>query len=174
MAKRVSPDEKPFNPVDEALTRSVLRPDAELNQVQAEPQAPSPTPSSAKIVSIDGARKDKPAEKADAPADQVEESAEPKKLTRARRFLLTEDEDATLEQLATDMGKRLRTPLTLSHLLRATATLLMHSGDELLKQSEKMKGLKRPANNDPAALASFEHNITRLVDRAIRNSKVLD
>ena len=118
-------------------------------------------------MSIDGGRKEQPDE-------EPEEREESKKLSQVRRFLLTEDENATLDQLATDMGRRLGTPLTLSHLLRATATLLMHSREELLKQSEKMGPLKRPSNNDPAAFVSFEHNITRLVDRAIRNSKVLE
>jgi hypothetical protein len=170
MAKRVSLDERPFNPVQEALTRSVLRPEDDLNAARvepSEPSAPPPAPSPAKVVNLDGGRKEKPAE-------QPAQRKEPKRLSQVRRFLLTEDENATLDQLATDMGRRLGTPLTLSHLLRATSTLLMHSAEELVKQSEKMGGVKRPSNNDPAALASFEHNITRLVDRAIRNSKVLE
>jgi hypothetical protein len=167
MAKRVSLDEKPFNPVQEALTRSVLRPEDDLNAARVEPSAPPPAPAPAKVVSLDGGRKKKPAE-------QPTERKEAKRLSQVRRFLLTEDENATLDQLATDMGRHLGTPLTLSHLLRATSTLLMHSAEELLKQSEKMGGIKRPSNNDPAALASFEHNITRLIDRAIRNSKVLE
>ena len=52
--------------------------------------------------------------------------------------------------------------------------LLMHSRDELLKQSEKMGGMKRPPNNDPAALATFEHNLARLIDRAIRGTRVYE
>src|SRR5688500_15118708 len=123
MGKRVAPSEKPFNPVQEALTRSVLKPEADLLADQTNPTpATSPPSKSPKVISIDGGRKEQPSEKS------AEQSKEPKKLTQVRRFLLTEDENATLDQLATDMGRRLGTPLTLSHLLRATATLLMHSG----------------------------------------------
>ena len=89
-------------------------------------------------------------------------------------MLLTESEEDTLERLVKDMGKRLGTPLKLSHVLRATISLLMHSQDELLKQSEKMGRLKRPPNNDPVALATFEHNLARILDRAIRGSRVMD
>lgn len=179
MAKRVSPDEKAFNPVEESLVRSALGPvDAEIegatstttltktrDGVSEEATGqPSPAPSSAKVVSIGKGRKGGHAE---------EDSAkEVEKLSRVKRFLLTGSEDEILEQLVSDVGRRLGTPLTLSHLLRATATLLMHSRDEIVKQSGKMGSLKRPSNNDPVAIASFEHNITRLIDRAIRNSRM--
>ena len=181
MAKRISPNEKVFNPVEEALVRSALGPiNAELEgptgstalaktraDVSEEQtgQLP-PTPALPKVVRIETGRK------AQAPNDSSGFAKEVEKLSRVKRFLLTDSEDAILEQLVSDVGRRLGTPLTLSHLLRATATLLMHSRDEILKQSGKMGGLKRPSNNDPVAVASFEHNITRLIDRAIRNSRM--
>ncbi len=181
MAKRVSPDEKAFNPVEEALVRSALEPiNAEIERPtgsttlaktraevsEQEAGQPPPAPVLPKVVSIETGRK------AQAPSGSAGLAKEVEKLSRVKRFLLTDGEDDILEQLVSDVGRRLGTPLTLSHLLRATATLLMHSRDEILKLSGKMGGLKRPSNNDPVAIASFEHNITRLIDRAIRNSRV--
>lgn len=172
MAKRVSAEEKPFNPVAEALTRSVLQP-----EVDVEPAAP-PAPPRANVVTIDGNKKSAATPVAPAVTTEEEpkptEPVNPKKLGSVRRFLVTEEENFTLEQLATDIGRRLGTTIDVSHLLRATTTLLMNSSEELLKQSEKMRGLKRPSNKDAVGLVAFEHNLTRLVDRAIRNSKVLD
>jgi hypothetical protein len=168
MAKRVSPEEKPFNPVGEALTRSVLEPEAE------EVPAPPPAPPRPKVVTIDGKKPDIPAAKEQDPPKASTEPVNPKKLKHVRRFLVTDEENFTLDQLATDIGRRLGTTIDVSHLLRATTTLLVNSSAELLKQSEKLSGLKRPSNNDAAGLVAFEHNLTRLVDRAIRNSKVLD
>lgn len=168
MAKRVSPEEKPFNPVAEALTRSVLKPEFE------EAPVPSPAPPRSNVVPIDGKKQEasppKHQDMPKAPADPVN----PKKLKHVRRFLVTDEENFTLDQLATDIGRRLGTTIDVSHLLRATTTLVVNSSEELLKQCEKMSGLKRPSNNDAAGLVAFEHNLTRLVDRAIRNSKVLD
>jgi hypothetical protein len=166
MAKRVSPEEKLFNPVGEALTRSVLEPELE--------EAPAPAPPRSKVVTIKSRKQDGPPAKGQDTPKASAEPVSPKKLTHVRRFLVTDEENFTLDQLATDIGRRLGTTIDVSHLLRATTTLLVNSSEELLKQSEKMSGLKRPSNNDAAGLVAFEHNLTRLVDRAIRNSKILD
>lgn len=168
MAKRVSPEEKPFNPVAEALTRAVLQPQV------VEETPPPPAPPRTKLVTIDGKKPDAPTAKSEEEQKPATDAVNPKKLGSVRRFLVTEEENFTLEQLATDIGRRLGTTIDVSHLLRATTTLLMNSSEELLKQSEKMRGLKRPSNKDAVGLVAFEHNLTRLVDRAIRNSKVLD
>lgn len=168
MAKRVSPEEKPFNPVGEALTRSVLEPEIE------EVPASRPAPPQPKVVAIDGKKQNAQPTKEPAKPNAEAEPVNPKKLKHVRRFLVTDEENFTLDQLATDIGRRLGTTIDVSHLLRATTMLLVNSSEELLKQSEKMTGLKRPSNNDAAGLVAFEHNLTRLVDRAIRNSKILD
>lgn len=176
MAKRVSPEEKTWNPVEDRLAQETLRPTLAVETAPAPAAAPSPAPAPNRVVKISDHRE---------PAHQVEQKAEelaPKKaeaepvekLSREKRMLLTESEEDMLERLVKDMGKQLKTPLKLSHILRATTVLLMHSRDELLKQSEKMGGMKRPPNNDPVALATFEHNLARLIDRAIRGSRVFE
>lgn len=175
MAKRVSPEEKPFNPVEEALTRSVLQP-----QLDQDP-APPPAPSRLDAVPTDGKKSTAPVAKnqnetkpAGAGGNNEQEPVSSKKLGKVRRFLVTDEENFTLEDLATNIGRRLGTGIDVSHLLRATTTLLLNSSEELLKQSEKMKDLKRPSNKDAAGLVAFEHNLTRMVDRAIRNSKLME
>lgn len=168
MAKRVSPEERPFNPVQEALTRSVLRPTEEVSQVASPPPAPSP-----RVVSIEAHRNSTP-QSDEQNSEGGNEKEEREKLTREKRYLLTESEEDVLERLAKDMGKKLGTSLKLSHVIRATASLLIHSREELLKQSERVGKLKRPPNNDQAGLATFEHNLARILDRAIRGSRIFD
>ena len=178
MAKRVSPEEKTWNPVEDRLAQETLMPSlaVETAPAQGPTAAPSPAPAANRVVKISDHRE---------PAHQVEQKAEeqaPKKapaepvekLIREKRVLLTPSEEELLEQLARDMGKQLKTSLKVSHVLRATTVLLMHSRDELLKQSEKTGGMKRPPNHDAAGLATFEHNLARLIDRAIRGTRVFE
>jgi hypothetical protein len=167
MAKRVSPEEKPWNPVEAQLAHDVLRPKAPTNINIADP----PAPSSPRVVSIDAHREQA---KPELEGEPKEEAKEAEKLCREKRVLLTESEEDTLETLVKSMGKKLGTPVKLSHVLRATISLLMHSQDELIKQSEKMGRLKRPPNNDPVALATFEHNLARILDRSIRGSRIME
>src|SRR3954462_11509555 len=106
MAKRVSPEEKPFNPVAEALTRSVLQPEFE--------ETPPPAPPRSKVVNIDGKKQDgQPAKEPEALKTSTE-PVNPKKLKHVRRFLVTDEENFTLDQLATDIGRRLGTTLDVS------------------------------------------------------------
>lgn len=177
MAKRVSPEEKTWNPVEDRLAQETLNPSfpVETVPVQNPAAALSPAPAANRVVKISDHRE--PAQDEQKTEEQAPKTApaEPiEKLSREKRMLLTESEEDMLEQLVKDMGKQLKTPLKLSHILRATTVLLVHSRDELLKQSEKMGGMKRPPNNDPAGLATFEHNLARLIDRAIRGSRVFE
>jgi hypothetical protein len=170
MAKRVPPGEKVWNPVEDKLAQEALQPEAVMPA-----QAAAPAPSTLRVVTNNGHREPSPTEpKSEAKGGEKEETKEAEKLCREKRVLLTESEEDTLERLVKDMGRRLGTPLKLSHVLRATTSLLLHSQEELLKQSEKVGRLKRPANNDPAGLATFEHNLARILDRAIRGSRVMD
>jgi hypothetical protein len=44
----------------------------------------------------------------------------------------------------------------------------------MVRQGEKAGPLKRPPNGDPAALAAFEHDLMRIIDRAIRGTRVFE
>jgi hypothetical protein len=176
MAKRVSPEEKPWNPVEDRLAQETLRPTMAAEAVAVVPQngAPSPAPAQNRVVKIADHREPPAAAKRPEGPAKKAEAEEVEKLSREKRVLVTESEEDMLERLVKDMAKKLKTPLKLSHLLRATTILLMHSRDELIRQSEKMGGMKRPPNNDPVALATFEHNLARLVDRSIRGTRVFE
>src|SRR3954451_19870388 len=171
MAKRVPPGEKVWNPVEDKLVQETFQPEAAMT-AQA---APAPAASPLRVVTTNGHRDPSPAlAKPEAKGDEKDQAQEAKRLRREKRVLLTESEEDVLERLVKDMGRRLGTPLQLSHVLRATISLLMHSQEELLKQSEKVGRLKRPPNHDRAGLATFEHNLARILDRAIRGSRVMD
>lgn len=176
MAKRVPPDEKPYRPLDDALVRSVLAPEARPGAAQprAASQAPGPTP----VVSPDAGQTPRQkilrlAERRGEVDQAVDEAPALEKLSREKRVLLTATEDRELERLVADMAAGLGTALKASHVLRATVSLLDHAREELVKQSRKVGPLKRPPNNDPAALAAFEHYLAQVVEVAIRNTRPL-
>jgi hypothetical protein len=95
------------------------------------------------------------------------------KLTHEKRVLLTPTEEWEWERLVRDIAAELRTPLKSSHVLRAAVILLRHAGEELVKQSRRVGPLKRPPNNDPIALAGFEHYLAEVIDSALRNAPPL-
>lgn len=178
MAKRVSPEEKAWNPVEDRLAQETLKPSLAVETTSNHDTTPAhhaPALVANRVAKISDHKEPVQVEpKAEEGPPKKAEAEEVEKLTREKRMLLTESEEDMLERLVKDMGKQLKTPLKLSHVLRATTVLLMHSREELLRQSEKMGGMKRPSNTDPAALATFEHNLSRLIDRAIRGSRVFE
>jgi hypothetical protein len=95
------------------------------------------------------------------------------KLSHEKRVLLTPTEELEWERLVRDIAAELRTPLKSSHILRATVILLRHASEELVKQSRRVGPLKRPPNNDPIALAGFEHYLAEVIDSALRNAPPL-
>lgn len=175
MAKRVPPEEKPYRPVDDALVRSVMNPEPlpepeEGNEISDGSDQPRHVerPATPKLLKISG-RKGESGGKL-----KVETVTEPEKLSREKRVLLSPTEDRELERIVSDMAEQLGTPLKSSHVLRATVILLRHAREELVKQSQKIGPVKRPANGDAAALAAFEHYMAQVIDTAIRNTKRLE
>jgi hypothetical protein len=90
------------------------------------------------------------------------------RLSREKRVLLTRSEEVRLERLVIAMAEKLQTSVKLSHLMRATLTLLQHAEAELLRQCELAQAMKRPDNNSPADLLAFEGAIAEVVHRALR------
>jgi hypothetical protein len=177
MAKRVSPEEKTWNPVEDRLAQETLKPSlvVEPTSNHDATSVGPPAPVAHRVVAISDHKDPAQVEPKNVDSASKKTETEPvEKLSREKRMLLTESEEDMIERLVKDMGKQLKTPLKLSHVLRATTVLLLHSREELLKQSEKMGGMKRPANTDSAGLATFEHNLSRLIDRAIRGTRVFE
>lgn len=193
MAKRVAPDEKPYRPVDEALVRSVLSPPAAPTGTAAPPpNGNEPTPngngvapptdhmdaSSPAVASewmplaspLSAAPWEPEGAVALSPAPQPEPAPALEKLTREKRLLVTPSEDLDLERLVVDLTERLGTHVKLSHVFRATVTLLRRARPELLQESERVGPLKRPYNGDGAALIAFEQSLAQIIDTSLRNA----
>jgi hypothetical protein len=174
MAKRVSPDEKPYRPLEDALVRSVLNPEpAPESEEQGEgtepPQVFNSEQPSPKLFTIQGRKgQHEPPKK----VEKAPESSE--KLTREKRVLLTASEEREIERIVDEMAEGLGTSLKLSHVLRASVTLICHAREELIKQSRKAGPLKRPPNGDTAAVAVFEHYLAQLIETAFRNTRPLE
>ena len=89
------------------------------------------------------------------------------RLSREKRVLLTRSEEVRLERLVIAMAEKLQTSVKLSHLMRATLTLLQHAESELLRQCELAQAMKRPDNSSPVELLAFEGAIAEVVHRAL-------
>ena len=89
------------------------------------------------------------------------------RLSREKRVLLTRSEEVRLERLVIAMAEKLQTSVKLSHLMRATLTLLQHAESELLRQCELAQAMKRPDNNSPGELLAFEGAIAEVIHRAL-------
>jgi hypothetical protein len=170
MGKRVPEDDKPFNPVEAALVRSVLA---------QEPPAPEPITSVTLPPLGQPAASDAEEPELTDPAPHEEPRREPiinpqnlleGKLRREKRLLLSQPEERELERLVNRIASELATPVKLSHLLRACVTLLRHAEDQIADQARQAGQLTRPSNGDPSALAEFEHRLARILSAAFRDT----
>jgi hypothetical protein len=170
MGKRAPTDEKPFNPVEAALVRSVLA---------SEPPQPESSTVAVRPVTI---------EKGEGEAAQLNGAARPKllrglqmrmpeprpdKLNREKRVLLTQTEEHEIERLVSRVAAEVSTAVKLSHLLRACVTLLRHAEDQIADQARQAGTLTRPSNGDPAALAEFEYRLAQILSAAFRDAERL-
>ncbi len=169
MGKRAPADERPFNPVEAALIRSVL--------------APEPPPPEAPMVTVRP-----PALTEESPGEgssHADGMARPKllrglqlrtpipqadKLNREKRVLLTQAEEGEVERVVARLAKELATPVKLSHLLRACVTLLRHAEEQVADHARLTGPLTRPSNGDPAALADFEFRLAQILSAAFRDA----
>lgn len=192
MAKRVPKDEKPFKPVEEALVRAVMQ--GQPVGGQATPVTTRPAnnvedgdaPSSPRIVEM-------PRKQSDAQAAALAAATQPRFATsepspfrrvepevggfatrnREKRVLLTVSEEHEVERLVSRIAAELRTPVKLSHILRACITMVLHAEGELVDQAKRFPGLTRPGNGNAPELAEFEHKLSQLVAQAFREAPPL-
>ena len=159
MAKRVPPDEQPYNPVEESLVRNVMNPRVPVDVSHQERQATieelrkEPEPQSLKSTR----REAKPAPR----------------LTREKRVLLTQAEERQIELLVARLAMELSTPVKLSHLLRACVALLRHAEQDIARRARQAAPLSRPPNSNPEALADFQDQLSRLLLEAFRETAPL-
>ena len=177
MGKRAPADEKPFNPVEAALDRSVLAND---------PPPPEPTSlvtSSHFPLSQEGSEeqtKDEGEQPESRPHPKLLRRLQlhvpipqPEKLNREKRVLLTQAEEREIERLVSRVAAEVSTPVKLSHLLRACVTMLRHAEDQIADHARQAGSLMRPSNGDPAALAEFEYRLAKILSAAFRDAERL-
>lgn len=178
MAKRVPQDEKPFRPVDEALVRSVMSGSAyspgEGGNTAVEMPPPASEPKPRPVPSIARHPEPTPAPARTETERSVARAVDPEleKRNREKRVLLTRAEERDIERLVSRVAGELGTPVKLSHLLRASITILLHSEEELIERT-KRASLIRPGNGNAPELAEFEHGIAQVLSSAFREARPL-
>jgi hypothetical protein len=171
MAKRVPPEEKPYRPVDAALVGNVLagpppRPTV-VPQAPAEREVSAPAHDLRPLLTRRRPTGDESAGTTEGnPTDRVPKlvgSSRVERLSRMKRILLTPSEDRELERVVQTIGDELQTSLKFSHVMRACMSILRHAEQEIAIQAHRASPLRRPPNEDPIALAEFEHRLSQLL-----------
>jgi hypothetical protein len=96
-----------------------------------------------------------------------------KTLSREKRVLVSMEEERQVERLVDRIGENLGTSLKLSHLLRASMSLLCHAEGEIVNAALALGPFVRPANGDAIALAQFEFDLAKLLSKALRDAPPL-
>lgn len=174
MAKR-STNSEPYRPVRASLVSEVM---AGAPAAPAEPKAQAPvslapepravvvTPPAAAAARWERSRVSAPT----APHADVEQELsfdKSERFSREKRVMLTVSEEERVEDLVRSIARELRTPVKLSHLLRACLGLVLRSREELLAQARE-KPVGRPPNGDTAGIQAFERSLGALLDSAMR------
>jgi hypothetical protein len=174
MGKRVSPDERPYRPVQEALVRSVLDPQETTDM--AEPPSDNGTTmgyGSRSVTDTEQVSQQEILVGIQGNSYPVNHTSLAEKLSREKRVLMTLAEEREIERLVARVAEELATPVKLSHMLRAYMTLLLHAEGEITKRARLTGTLHRPPNGDPVALARFEHQLAKILSVAFRDAPPL-
>jgi hypothetical protein len=184
MAKKHSPDHKPYSPVDVALMQSlptVFSPTLpEEERVAASPEEPEAKAAPHPPVTED--EEDVPASKVVQtpfsgrellvmPAEQPKhEPATSERLTKQLKFQVSHPERLEIMGVVHRFAGELETSLDWSHVARALTLILRHAEKEILQQARRNGPMPRPRNDKALALAEFETQIARILLRAFRDS----
>lgn len=190
MAKRVPAGEVPYRPLDKVLVSSVMSgtpaPAGGGSVALATPPTmpavsvrepvlpreetpvvpfPRPTPPELQATPPQAPRKVEPR-----PAPGSD--GMPERRDREKRVLLTEAEDRDIERLVHRLAGDFKTPVKLSHLLRASLTAMLNAENELVEKAKRTT-LSRPGNGNAPELAQFEHTIAQVLVSALREARPL-
>jgi hypothetical protein len=178
MAKRAPKSEKPYNPLDEALVRSVISggaasPRSEhvrqggITAVAELPREELEEPPS-NVLSMPAAKSaTRPVSSPRADLSYID------RRDREKRVLLTAAEERELDRLVERMATELRTRVKLSHVLRACYLVLMHAEDEILERARRAPAISRPGNGNAPELIAFEREIATVLAAAFRETTPL-
>jgi hypothetical protein len=184
MAKKHSPDHKPYSPVDVALMQSL--PTVFSPTLPEEEPAPAslqePEARAAPHPPLTEDEEDVPASKVVQmplsgreplvmPAEQPKhELATSERLTKQLKFQVSHPERLEIMGVVHRFAGELETSLDWSHVARALTLILRHAEKEILQQARRNGPMPRPRNDKALALAEFETQIARILLRAFRDS----
>ena len=154
MAKRIPEEEREFNPIQATLIQAAVGPARATSQA-ARPKEP--------LAVVD---------KNVATATE-EPVAAPIKPLRQQRFLMSWEDEQAFGALTHELSEALGTPVKLSNVLRSCIMLIRHSEEEIVRNAGRAGPLTRPANNDQAAMAVFEHRIAQVLQVGFREAERL-
>jgi hypothetical protein len=106
------------------------------------------------------------------PADAEQELSFDKseRFSREKRVMLTVSEEERVEDLVRSIARELRTPVKLSHLLRACLGLVLRSREAILVQA-RANPVGRPPNGDTEGIQAFERSLGALLDSALHMTR---
>jgi len=161
--------------VDEALVRSVILAsavprDARTSEGGGETQGGNAPPAIAQERPVNDNVLELPAQP---PPTITADAVAGERLSREKRVLLSRAEEREVERLVQRMAEEFRSPVKLSHVLRACMAVLCNAENELLQRAKETGRLVRPANGDAVGLARFEHALAKVIGEALRDAPSL-
>ena len=107
------------------------------------------------------------------PGDQDAAEWLPEPLDQPIKFRVSRTEASELRRIAGEFGDQLHTTLDIANVGRAFLLLLRNAEHEIKQQARRNGPLKRPRNDNMAALAEFDQRIAQLLGDALRKAPPL-
>jgi len=165
MPKQYDPAMKAFQPIEQALLKEVL----DDTSPAPEPRLPRPVPRPS-----DTARKVVPLDQPQSPAAEPARGPEPaERLNAPLKVHLQPAERRELNRVLNQISQELGTSVSASHVQRALLTLLLHGEAEVLKRAREHAPMRRPPNDNLAAIAAFEFRLAKILYGGLRQAPPL-
>lgn len=185
MARRRTPGQREYNPLDDARGRLVIDPDL-VRAVIDQRDEPEPVPAAASGAGAAAAQAPVAPPPAAVPIAVAVPVAPPapanpvspkglviERLTKYNKFLTTPSEKLELDRLAARISGALGVSVRPSHLIRACLIHLLHAESEIIEQAQNTHPLRRPSNTEAIALAEFDQLIAEILYHSFRAAKPL-
>lgn len=155
MAKRTPKEAKPYSPIEAALIQRIALGAADSEQPGRNP--------SLQLVG-----------KEENSSGSDSSNASVRRQGREKRVILSWDDECALQRLLDEISSDLQTPIKLSNLLRSCVMLLRHAEPSIRSSARRSSAFVRPANNDEAGLAIFEHRLAQILLVAFKEVRGLE
>jgi hypothetical protein len=174
MAKRRDPNQKAYNPLDDARGRLPIERDL-VREVISETVAPPPVVA-APLPPVEPLPPTSTAPLPPAGPPTLRRDPRPpraivvEKLTAYNKFLTTPTEKLELDRLAARVSGALGVSVKSSQLIRACLVLLLRAEQEIIRRAERQPAIKRPSNTEVVALAEFDHLLAEVLSQGFRDA----